>query len=128
MTTSNFDVKKWAAWQPPQAVIPATDKQPDPQNYDNNTRIADVESVISQLEAHRIDITGDYGAWLAMAFAFAHEFGEAGRGYFHRISRFHPDYSPTETDRQFDECLKRGRSGKTIRSFFWLAGLYGAKP
>jgi hypothetical protein len=128
MTTKTFDVKKWAAWQDPQQQDPAPVPTAKPTTFNNSTRANDVESVISQLEANRIDITSDYHDWLSVAFALANEFGEAGRGYFHRVSRFHPGYRPTETDQQYSECLNRGRSGKTIRSFFWLAGQYGVKP
>lgn len=128
MTTMIFDVQKWAAWQEPQEEIPATATNNNTGAYNNSSRTADVESVISQLETYGIDITGDYSSWLSVAFSLADEFGEAGRGYFHRVSRFHPGYKPTETDHQYNECLKRGRPGKTIRSFFWLASQYGVKP
>jgi len=128
MTATTFDVQKWATWQDPQQPEPAPVPQPNPAAFTNSTRADDVESVINQLEAHRIDITGDYYDWLSIAFALAHEFGEAGRGYFHRVSRFHPGYRQSETDQQYSECLKRNRSGKTIRSFFWMAAQYGVKP
>lgn len=128
MTSTTFDIQKWAAWQDPRQPQPDPVVIQNPAAFKNSTRGADVESVITQLESHRIDITGDYYDWLGVAFALADEFGEAGRGYFHRVSRFHPGYRSTETDQQYSECLKRGRSGKTIRSFFWLASQYGVKP
>ena len=128
MTATTFDVQKWAARHDPQQPEPAPVPQVNPAAFTNSTRAADVESVISQLEAHRIDITGDYHDWLSIAFALANEFGEAGRGYFHRVSRFHPGYQQSETDQQFTECLKRNRSGKSIRTFFWLASQYGVRP
>jgi hypothetical protein len=128
MTATTFDVQKWATWQDPQQPEAAPVPQPNPATFTNSTRADDVESVISQLEAHRIDITGDYHDWLSIAFALVHEFGEAGRGYFHRVSRFHPGYRQSETDQQYSECLKRNRTGKSIRTFFWLASQYGVRP
>ncbi len=128
MTATTFDVKKWAAWQDPQQPEPAPVPRTKPATFNNSTRANDVESVISQLEAHRIDITDNYQDWVSIAFALVHEFGEAGRWYFHQVSRFHPGYRQSETDQQYKDCLKRGRSGKTIRTFFWIAAQYGVKP
>lgn len=81
----------------------------------------DVEATIQQLESNHIDITATYADWRDLGFAFADEFGESGRDYFHRISRFHPDYSPNECDKQFDNCLKANGNGVTIKTFFHKA-------
>lgn len=76
-----------------------------------------VEICLEQLEGGRIDITANYGDWLAVGFALADEFGEGGREYFHRASQFHPKYKPSETDRQFTACLKHGKK-ITLGTFF----------
>ncbi len=81
----------------------------------------EVEEIISRIEAKSIDIATTYSDWRDIGFAFASEFGEQGRDYFHRISRFYPDYSASECDKQFDKCLKANGSGVTLKTFFHKA-------
>ena len=81
----------------------------------------DVETVIDRIEASHTDITSSYHNWLKTGFAFADEFRESGRGYFHRVSRFYPNYNYGETEKQYDACLKARGQGVTIKSFFHLA-------
>ncbi|MFW6257644.1 MAG: PriCT-2 domain-containing protein [Prolixibacteraceae bacterium] len=95
------------------APVPTPKSQSDIQN--------EVETILQRIERHRIDLTCSYADWLKMAFAFADEFGTAGRDYFHRVSRFHPEYNPAGCNQQFDKCLKRGKSGISIKSFFAAA-------
>lgn len=83
-----------------------------------------VDIVIRRIENYQIDITTnshEYNDWRNLGFAFADEFGEAGRQYFHRISRFYPDYDIKATDNQFDKCLQSNRKGITIKTFFGMA-------
>lgn len=104
-------------------------EKPKPTNYTtpapidkNLTRIQyHVEVIVRRIENSRLDLTCSYADWLKLGFAFADEFGPAGRSYFHRISKFHPEYDPPKCDEQFDKCLKRGKSGVTIKSFFQAA-------
>lgn len=84
-----------------------------------------VESIISQIKVMKTDITEGYSNWFNLAAAFANEFGEGGRGYFHALSMYHPKYKSTETDRTFDSCLKRQYRRITIGTFFHLAEMYG---
>lgn len=81
----------------------------------------DVEKVVAEIEKQCTDITANYEIWLKIGFALSSEFGEHGRDYFHRVSRFHSGYNTKECDKQFDNCLKSHRSGVTIRSFFEIA-------
>ncbi|MDB4583446.1 PriCT-2 domain-containing protein [Draconibacterium sp.] len=85
----------------------------------------DVEIVVQRIEACRIDLTCAQEDWVKMGFAFASEFGETGRNYFHRISRFYPGYNFSECDRQFDKCLKGEKAGVSIKSFFFAAKYAG---
>jgi len=85
----------------------------------------EVERIIREIEQRAIDIAPDYKDWMELGFALADEFGENGREYYHRISRFHPDYQREKTDRQFTNCLQANGHGITIRSFFHLAGRAG---
>ncbi len=90
-----------------------------------DNRYEDVEYVIQQIEAYQCDLTQYYADWINLGFSFAHEFGEAGRDYFHRISRFYLKYDVRECDRQYDQCLKGRRTGRTIASFFYYARMAG---
>jgi hypothetical protein len=81
----------------------------------------DIENIVSRIESNSIDITTAYADWRDIGFAFLSELGEQGREYFHRVSRFYPDYSPAECDKQYDNYLKSGGSGITIKTFFQKA-------
>lgn len=83
--------------------------------------LGDLGVVISRIESTQTDITASYPDWRDIGFAFADEFGESGRNYFHRISQFFPQYSQTECDKQFDACLKSKGNGITLKTFFHLA-------
>jgi len=82
---------------------------------------ADAVEIIKRIETKQLDITTTYTDWRDIGFAFASEFGEQGRNYFHQISRFYSDYSSSECDKQFDKCLKSNKSGITIKTFFQKA-------
>jgi len=86
---------------------------------DNN--VTDIEIVISRLEAQQIDITANYKNWVDIGFALADEFGENGREYFHRISRFYPGYTISNADSQYHNCLKAKGHGITMKTIFHLA-------
>jgi predicted NAD-dependent protein-ADP-ribosyltransferase YbiA (DUF1768 family) len=83
-----------------------------------------VESCLNQLSK---DITGDYGTWFEIGCSLANAFGEAGRQYFHQVSRFYEKYTYTETDRQFDHCLK-GYGKISIATLFYHFKLAGIEP
>ena len=72
-----------------------------------------------------MDITAKYNDWLSICFGLTDQFGEDGRDYFHRISRFHPEYDIEKSNKQFDNCLKSNRSGITIKTFFKIAKDHG---
>jgi|GEM_PF-1161206 len=86
-----------------------------------------VERALLEIECENIDITEGYENWLRIGFALADEFGESGRGYFHTVSRNHPNYKPSETDKQYDHCLNHQPIGQkvTIGYFFHLCKKHG---
>jgi len=92
---------------------------------DNSANTNEVEEIIQRVEAKNIDIATAYSDWRDIGFAFADEFGEAGREYFHRISMFYADYSLTECDKQYDKCLKANGNGVTIKTFYHLVKMAG---
>lgn len=85
----------------------------------------EIDSVVQEIEAYGVDIAPDYGIWVNVGFALANGLGENGREVFHRISRLHPDYTPTTTDKQFTNCLNGRGSGVTVATFFHYAAQAG---
>jgi hypothetical protein len=67
-----------------------------------------VEACVQQIEAGQIVLApspGGYLTWSKIKCALAAAFGEDGRDFFHRISSLHPQYDPTETDKQYTAGL-----------------------
>lgn len=77
----------------------------------------DIDYIIEQIEGRNLDITQDYATWLNCGFALACEYGEAGRNYYHAISKNYHKYTHTETDAKYNECLKNHNGSITIATF-----------
>ena len=84
-----------------------------------------VEKLIKQIENTRTDITSDYDTWLKIGFAIESEFGEAGRHYFHEVSKFSPDYNNETCNEQYSKCCKNNKTGISIKTLFHFAKLSG---
>ena len=54
-----------------------------------------------QIEDRQLDITDGYENWLNIAMALANEFGESGRGFFHRASMYNAGYEAAECDKKY---------------------------
>ena len=80
-----------------------------------------VEALVRGIELSGVDITGDYHQWVKIGFALASAFGEGGRGFYHRVSRFYSGYSNVECNRQYDRCLRARGSGVGLGTFIYLA-------
>ena len=80
-----------------------------------------IEEITRRIEATGTDITATYADWLRLGFALVEALGEGGRSYFHRLSRFYPNYNAQEADTQYNNCLKARGHGVTPKSFFQLA-------
>lgn len=82
---------------------------------------AKVEALIQQIVDRKIDITGAESDWFRLACAFANEFREIGRGYFHTVSQFYMRYNREEANRKFDHALKGKFEQIGIGTFFSIA-------
>ncbi|WP_320018247.1 PriCT-2 domain-containing protein [Labilibaculum manganireducens] len=87
--------------------------------------LANVEQLVAKVESCSIDITQGYENWRNIGFSLAESLGESGRNYFHRLSRFNPDYSSSKCDKQYTNCLKRRGGGITLATLFWIAKTNG---
>ncbi len=115
MAKNKFIPEEWLNQSTSQPELKTSIKQA--QTIDNN----DIEVITQRIESACIDITSGYDNWRDLGFALSEELGESGRDYYHRISRFNPDYDHTECNKQYDKCLKAHGSGVTIKTFFQKA-------
>ena len=121
MQKKTFNPLEWMD-NPDQQTIHTEPEMPEINNPES-----EVEAIIMQIESSQIDIATAYSDWRNIGFAFADEFGESGRELFHRISRFYADYSPSDCDKQFDNCLKAKGQGVSLKTFFYHAKKAGVK-
>jgi len=113
-----FTVDEWLPENRP-VSIPTYTKSFD---YSQDTNIEmDIERVTREIERTRTDLTANYDDWVKIGFALAHELGEMGRSYFHRISALYPGYSLAKADKKYDNCVKNQHPGVKINTFFYLA-------
>lgn len=92
---------------PYDTVLPISPREQNRQSLSSD-EAKKIEALISDIKKRQVDITGDYKQWFEILSALASTFGEAGREYAHEISSMYNGYSPSETDRQYSECLKHG--------------------
>lgn len=85
----------------------------------------EIELLTKEIENRAIDIAPDYQSWRDIGFALTDALGESGREYYHRLSRFYPNYSYEETDKQFTACLNHHGHGITYKTIFHLAKQVG---
>ena len=81
----------------------------------------DIEEITRRIESSALDIAPNYADWRDLGFALADALGESGRNYYHRLSRFYPSYSQSETDKQYSACLASHGHGVTIKTLYHLA-------
>lgn len=84
-----------------------------------------VELVVGLIESNGIDITSDYEDWYKIAGSLYNAFGENGRSYFHRISKFYSEYSEKETNKKFSNCTNMRKV--SLSSFFHVATKHGIR-
>jgi len=73
---------------------------------------SDFDEIVKQLYERNVNLCEDYVDWVAIAYALISEFGENGRDYFHTLSSLSSKYNSTDTDRQYDVCIKaHGENG-----------------
>ena len=124
MSKKIFSAQDWEN-VPFENSVPTSPKLLPAPNSTSNNKEEEIERIICEIEQRAVDIAPEYKDWVELGFALIDGFGENGREYYHRISRFHPDYQREETDKQYTRCLQAKGQGITIRSFFHLAGQAG---
>jgi len=80
-----------------------------------------IENVLQQIESSSKDVTSGVENWFKIGCAIASEFGISGSGYFHRTSRFHPDYNFQKCETEYKRCLQKCSKSKiTFSSLFYI--------
>jgi hypothetical protein len=114
MNKKIFNPKEWL--EVPSKQEPQPKQIPTPIVSDNQ-----FENYLQQIESTGTDITQGYENWRNIGFALADEFGEMGRDYFHRISKFGSSYDSKECDAQYSSYLKAKGTGVTMATIYYLA-------
>jgi hypothetical protein len=108
----------------PKSPQPKPPRHSTPANYTDDAQT--VAMFVDYIEAHGIDITGNYGAsqgkdgkgWADLPPALYSVYGEAGEDFFHRLSQFHPEYNVTDTTKKWNQNKHRSKVG--IGTFYML--------
>ena len=117
MSKKTFNPADWATNKVTETNATAIPTIPQ-SNIDTSNEI---ETITQRIEAASVDIAPNYSDWRDLGFALADALGESGRNYYHRLSRFYPSYSQSETDKQYSACLASHGHGVTIKTLYHLA-------
>ena len=113
MSKKTFNPNEWSSTSP----VQSSQSQMSSQSFCDN----DIETITQRIESTSLDIAPNYADWRDLGFALADALGEKGRNYYHRLSRFYPSYSQSETDKQYSACLASHGHGVTIKTLYHLA-------
>lgn len=86
---------------------------------------SDFEDMVSQ--AAPLNLFDDYEDYIKCAFALTSEFGEAGRSYFHALCQSSDKYNYEDADKHYTIAVKRGGSGITIATLYYIFSKNGIK-
>lgn len=84
-----------------------------------------VRKCVDEIERRSLDITSDYGQWVDIASALYNEFGEAGKQYYERVSRFYPNANERDINYKWEKNKTRSKIG--IGTFFEICQRYGIR-
>ena len=121
MSKKTFNPADWATNKVTETNATAIPTIPQ-SNIDTSNEI---ETITQRIEAASVDIAPNYSDWRDLGFALADALGESGRNYYHRLSRFYPSYSQSETDKQYSACLASHGHGVTIKTLYHLTKSVG---
>lgn len=121
MSKKTFNPADWATNKVTETNATAIPTIPQ-SNIDTSNEI---ETITQRIEAASVDIAPNYADWRDLGFALVDALGESGRNYYHRLSRFYPSYSQSETDKQYSACLASHGHGVTIKTLYHLTKAVG---
>jgi len=120
-THLNYGASTWNIFEAKEQRVSAGEMQYSSIIYSEN----DISYILQQIKERQLNIAPDYYSWLRIGFAFAEKLGASGRDAFKLISSYYSGKQKIDADKQYDRCLKAGKSGISIKSFFYYAKLSG---
>jgi hypothetical protein len=132
-TSVNQSRARFVSYDPELYVNPYAEKfaqypeSKPPRKIDNVVFLdEDFKNILGQITSSRVNLCDDYHQWLRIGFSFVHQFGEAGREYFHLVSQYSSKYDSDKADKQYDVMLRHKASNVvTIATFYYYAKLAG---
>ena len=120
---SNFNPNEWAKTENAPQKSAVTNQAPVANKGDwaETDTYQQVREVVDRVTQAGADLTDDYNDWFYVGSALASELGEAGRDFFHELSRMSGKYNATECDKKYDDCLRNSHNQITIATFFQKA-------
>ncbi|MEH6512955.1 MAG: BT4734/BF3469 family protein [Maribacter arcticus] len=94
-------------------------------NIDSGSDFEKIAQITAQIESQGIDITTSYENWLRIGFCVSSIMNEAGRDYFHRISKFYQGYKPNECDKLYNAVLSRNNGAVGLGTLIFVAREHG---
>ena len=119
MKKKEFNIEEWAPEE--EEKTESSKNEIIPLFPNSKTNEEAVEELVQWVEATGTDLTASYDDWLKIGFALADEFGESGACYFHRISKFYPNYTREECEKKYHKCVKANGDGVKIATLFHYA-------
>lgn len=84
------------------------------------------DELLSKVISQGKNLCEDYDSYLKIGFAFADEFGENGRQYFHAVSAQSSKYNESQCNRQYTHCLSaHGSKQIKIGTFYYFCKVSG---
>ena len=121
MSKKTFNPTDWTTQNAKTSKPRTSEKSSFPPLRGGQEGLSDIDLITQRIEAASVDIAPNYADWRDLGFALADALGESGRNYYHRLSRFYPSYSQSETDKQYSACLASHGHGVTIKTLYHLA-------
>ena len=120
MSKKIFNPADWTTQNTKTSKPRTSEKSSFPPLRGGQEGLSDINLITQRIEAASVDIATNYADWRDLGFALADALGESGRNYYHRLSRFYPSYSQSETDKQYSACLASHGHGVTIKTLYHL--------
>lgn len=121
MENNTFNPFEWMSETPAPHSAPSLFSPAGGFSAPMQTSAEEFEQLVAAIEAAHVDLTDSYDDWFRIGSALAAQFGEGGRAYFHRLSRFYPGYCEDLCDRKFADCLRNPNPQVTLATIFHLA-------
>ena len=98
--------------------LPKTKSAPIQRIYPHGEH--DIEFILQQIEAKRIDLTDSYADWIKLGFAIASKYKLEGANIFHRISAMSAKYDANECEKKYKQLCQSTQNAVTFATFMYM--------